>query len=179
MGYIRGEIGGSHFDEAAEWERGATAMLNTLDGTDRDNTISVAELHAHVRESAALLSVEGTVEWIARAIQLPQYAAAFKAARVTALDFPAIVNVPEVLEQELGVSSRLHQQKVLRALKWKLLDLGERPGAPRNLACFCRSDAGVHAVQWFPSCAWICCASTTSRRAMGGRGRMGVCCSAA
>merc|ERR1712216_289045 len=150
MGYIRGEIGGSHFDEAAEWERGATAMLNTLDGTDRDNTISVAELHAHVRESAALLSVEGTAEWIAMAIQLPQYAAAFKAARVTALDFPAIVNVPEVLEQELGVSSRLHQQKVLRALKWKLLDLGERPGAPRNLACFCRSDAGVHAVQWSP-----------------------------
>ena len=48
------------------------------------------------------------------------------------------------------MSSRLHQQKVLRALKWKLLDLGERPGAPRNLACFCRSDAGVHAVQWSP-----------------------------
>ena len=103
--YIRGEIGGSHFDEAAEWERGATAMLNTLDGTDRDNTISVAELHAHVRESAALPSVEGTAEWIARAIQLPQYAAAFKAARVTALDFPAIVNVPEVLEQEVGCTT--------------------------------------------------------------------------
>ena len=61
--YLRGEVGGTQFDEAGEIERGASALLVALDSSaDADETVSVDELDSHVRAGGslrALLTVEG------------------------------------------------------------------------------------------------------------------------
>jgi hypothetical protein len=52
------------------------------------------------------------------------------------LDFPLLVNGgAAVLESELGVSSRLHQQQILRGLKRVILGLGRPPSPPQSLHC--------------------------------------------
>jgi hypothetical protein len=65
-----------------------------------------------------LLQDHRVEEWVTHGLNLPQYAAAFRQAAITALDFPLLVSDGgATLGQELGVSSRLHQQQVRLALK--------------------------------------------------------------
>ena len=52
-------------------------------------------------------------EWVTHGLNLPQYASAFKANAITALDFPFLAaDGGAALEADLGVASKLHQQQV-------------------------------------------------------------------
>lgn len=52
-------------------------------------------------------------EWVSHGLNLPQYAPAFRANSVTALDFPLLLSDGgATLAADLGVTSRLHQQQV-------------------------------------------------------------------
>lgn len=89
-------------------------------------------------------------DWVEHGLGLPQYAAAFKRSAITALDFPLLVNDGGLtLAQDLGVTSRLHQEQVLRGLKRLILGLGEAPSPPRQLACK-RGSASSIRITWLP-----------------------------
>lgn len=63
----------------------------------------------------ALLQDHRVEEWVSHGLNLPQHAAAFRAAAITALDFPFLVaDGGAGLAAELGVTSKLHQQQVGR-----------------------------------------------------------------
>ena len=63
-------------------------------------------------------------------------AAAFRQNAITALDFPLLVNSGgALLQTELGMTSLLHQQQLLRGMKRLILGLGETPSPPRGLVC--------------------------------------------
>eukprot|EP00951_Prasinocladus_malaysianus_P029517 scaffold273196_cov20-Prasinocladus_malaysianus.AAC.1 len=48
-------------------------------------------------------------------------------------EFPLLAgpNGGSILEKDLGVSSALHRDKILRAVKRQMLGLGHAPGAPQ------------------------------------------------
>lgn len=59
-------------------------------------------------------------DWVSHGLNLPQYAAAFRQAAITALDFPFLVSDGGAsLQAELGVVSKLHQLQVrMLVLGW-------------------------------------------------------------
>ncbi|PRW56551.1 type III [Chlorella sorokiniana] len=125
------------FDWLAQegWSVAAAAQHSqqALDGADAGGTVSKAELAAHLR---ALLQDHRVVDWVEHGLGLPQYAAAFKRNAVTALDFPLLLSDGgATLAADLGVTSRLHQQQILRGLKRLVLGLGQLPAPPQQLEC--------------------------------------------
>jgi hypothetical protein len=60
-----------------------------------------------------------------------------------ALDFPLLINDGgTTLEHDLGVKSKLHQQQIIRAIKWVMLGLGEVADKPqaRRASKHCRDN---------------------------------------
>lgn len=54
-----------------------------------------------------------------------------KLVMLQSLDFPSLIaNSGELLESELGVKSRLHREKLIRAMKLIILGIGTPPSQP-------------------------------------------------
>ncbi|KAI3428021.1 hypothetical protein D9Q98_006407 [Chlorella vulgaris] len=123
------------------------ASAQALDGPDPGASVSRAEVAAHL---VTLLQDHRVEEWVTHGLNLPQYAAAFRQAAITALDFPLLVSDGgATLGQELGVSSRLHQQQILRGLSRLILGLGQVPSAPRHLECSPANRSALR-LSWLP-----------------------------
>jgi hypothetical protein len=89
-----------------------------------------------------------TVEnWVQYGLGLPQYRDAFFNNAVTVLDFPLLLEQEALLEQELGVRSRLHRSQILRAMRNLILNVGDPPRPVRYVRHEADSDGGV-VVAW-------------------------------
>ncbi|KAG2492414.1 hypothetical protein HYH03_009357 [Edaphochlamys debaryana] len=145
--FIGSGIGGSEFDSAAELKHAAESFLEALDGTDGDVTVSVDELDLHLHGVLRGVRVH---DWLRHGLGLPQYAEAFRSHSITPLDFPVLVQGNgRVLEAELGITSYLHRQKLVRAIRRQILGLGTPPSEPLHLTCASPpSSGGRVAVRW-------------------------------
>lgn len=79
--------------------------------------------------------VQGTsVEnWVQYGLGLPQYRDNFVRNAVTVLDFPLLLEQKQLLEQELQITSVLHQRQILRSMHTIILGIGSIPHAVQNV----------------------------------------------
>ena len=147
--YVGNSVGGKDFDEASEIAAAAASTTALIDGGDQGSTISEEELMTHItRANNQLLTPNRVARWVRFGLSLPQHADAFSDNAVTALDFPLLVaDHGAVLRDELGVKSKMHHGKILRALKRQLLGLGKPPGSPTRVRAVALNATAV-AVQW-------------------------------
>eukprot|EP00884_Botryococcus_braunii_P022435 jgi/Botrbrau1/8876/Bobra.50_2s0031.2 len=126
--YIGKMLGTTHEGELRD---AVVQMTANLDGTDQGNTISEKEVEEHLKK---LKQGYRVAEWIKHGLGLPQYVDNFRANAITSLDFPILVNDGgETLRNDLGISSKLHRQQIIRAIQRMILGLGSPPSAPRDL----------------------------------------------
>lgn len=128
-----GTIGGKAFDTPQELKQAYNHMVKNLDTGDSGVDISSSELDTHLHSV-----LEGTrvADWIRHGVGLSQYAEAFKVNAITPLDFPLLIqDNGHLLASELGVTSALHQQKLMRAMQQQILGLGRPPGPIQAPVC--------------------------------------------
>eukprot|EP00898_Chlorokybus_atmophyticus_P002875 jgi/Chlat1/3589/Chrsp234S03579 len=147
--FVGQQLGDSpDFDSEAEIKQGVKQLLGHLD-VNHGLTISETELLSHLARRDAKLTADAVAEWVAHGVKLPQYSKAFAANAVTALDFPTLLAQDgAALDRDLGVTSRLHREQLLRALKMQVLGIGKAPSEPSQLACSVNGDKV--ALQWDP-----------------------------
>ncbi|CAL5222738.1 g5145 [Coccomyxa viridis] len=122
-------------------------MQANVDGADQGDTISENELQRHLQ---SLMKGHRVTEWVADAIGLPQYVPVFKDNLITVLDFPLLVNDGGAsLKSDLGITSKLHRQQLVRAIKRVILGLGAVPGMPQDLQCKQAPGGGLE-ITWQP-----------------------------
>eukprot|EP00854_Cymbomonas_tetramitiformis_P013067 gene13067-15435_t len=125
------EVGGTDFDTAHEIEASVDLFLGAVDGSDIGGTIDEDELEAHLND---IMTCDEVVRWVTHGLQLPQYAEAFRANAITALDFPMLLTT-SAMDEELGVKSKLHRKQLTRSMKKKISGQGVVPGQPEQLSC--------------------------------------------
>lgn len=86
-------------------------------------------------------------QWLEFGLGLPQYREAFTRNAVTVLDFPLILKEPDLLQQDLGVSSLLHRRQISRAMQNVALGIGALP-APVQKVQHEGTAEGAVAVTW-------------------------------
>ncbi|KAK3252991.1 hypothetical protein CYMTET_37732 [Cymbomonas tetramitiformis] len=137
------EVGGTDFDTAHEIEASVDLFLGAVDGSDIGGTIDEDELEAHLND---IMTCDEVVRWVTHGLQLPQYAEAFRANAITALDFPMLLTT-SAMDEELGVKSKLHRKQLTRSMKKKISGQGVVPGQPEQLSCEGLSPTSI-AVLW-------------------------------
>lgn len=85
--------------------------------------------------------------WVQYGLGLPQYRDSFIQNAVTVLDFPLFLEQQQLLEQELKITSVLHQRQILRAMHAIILGIGNAPLAVKNVRHESSSD-GAMLVAW-------------------------------
>jgi len=81
-------------------------VTQRMDSHDVGSTISVEELQRHLAKSDKLLTTHRVERWVRHGLEFPQYAEAFAANAITALDFPALVaDHGAALREDLRVTS--------------------------------------------------------------------------
>ena len=149
--YVGSSVGGSDFDTEGEILAAVTEATAAIDGVDDGSSIDEEELLAHLtRVTNQLLTPHRVELWVRHGLRFPQYAEAFGANAITALDFPALIaDGGAVLREDLGVRSAFHLGKIVRSLKRQILGLGAPPSPPRNVRA-ARINATAVAVAWDP-----------------------------
>ncbi|KAG8470322.1 hypothetical protein KFE25_008743 [Diacronema lutheri] len=138
---IAGELGEHALDADAAAERmGASTrheveeqLRTALRNVDRnvDGLLTADELETYRAQLGSALSVDEVVDWVAHAVQLPQYAHAFRDNAIVGHDFRGLLeNGGELLRDELGVESRLHRRQITRAISMRLYGMGVPPAPP-------------------------------------------------
>ena len=90
--YVGSSVGGSDFDTEGEILAAVTEATAAIDGVDDGSSIDEEELLAHLtRVTNQLLTPHRVELWVRHGLRFPQYAEAFGANAITALDFPALI----------------------------------------------------------------------------------------
>ena len=114
------------YDSEAEINLGVTEVLKTL-GSVEDEEVSIEELSDHMNDLSAVMTVNDVAMWIEHSVLLPQLSDRFRAHGVSSMDFPVLIeNDGLALETDLGITSKLHRAKIVRAIKMKLLGIAKR-----------------------------------------------------
>ena len=151
--YIEMHMGKIDFDgdgdaDADDVQSAVKRAFEGIDSIDSGFAIDSIEMHEHLKD---LLSADRVAAWIAYGVQLPAYESAFHDNDITGADFPMLINDDgEVLETELGVRSRLHKDKILRALRMQVLGLTLKPGMPVNVTRTATSGGASVSIEWLP-----------------------------
>jgi len=148
--YIQDEIGGQSFDETEEISAASLVAFKRLD-TDRDGLIEQTDLKQFwTRTTHGLRTVDETASWVEHAVQLPQYAPAFRSNAIVGSDFPWLLEKNgDMLLNDVGVKSELHRNKLLRCIRMVVLGIGHVPSAPSELTGEYRAE-GI-TLQWTAS----------------------------
>jgi len=134
MQYIREVIGGNSFDEKDEINHASKAAFKRLD-SDKDGLIEPTDLSLFwQRQSRGLRTVDEVCDWIAHAVQLPQYVSAFRQNAVVGSDFPWLLEKKgAMLRDDIGISSELHRRQIMRGIRMVVLSIGTVGKAPLGL----------------------------------------------
>eukprot|EP00892_Ulva_mutabilis_P009229 jgi/Ulvmu1/6679/UM030_0010.1 len=133
-------------DLRVDGEQAAAEHFMAIDSNDGDSTVSEQELLRSLTHKLSGTSVEN---WVQYGLGLPQYRDNFIQNAVTVLDFPLFLEQQELLEQDLQITSVLHQRQILRAMHAIILGIGIAPHAVKNVRHELHAE-GAMLVAWDP-----------------------------
>ena len=150
--YIRSVVGGEHFDSTSEVQDATTSALLNIDTDATTSTlpnqgITTAELRSYWTSLKSLSTPDEVAEWVVHAVQLPQYAATFRANSVTGFDLPLLLQDQGSMFVELNVKSPLHQRMFERAIHMRLFGLAKPPDVVHHVQALVHGCSGVR-VTW-------------------------------
>mmetsp|Transcript_19271 Transcript_19271/g.25387 ORF Transcript_19271/g.25387 Transcript_19271/m.25387 type:complete len:536 (+) Transcript_19271:67-1674(+) len=134
---IREYVGELHLEDSlgaeGPWdlERELATAFENLDA-DADQSLSQKDVRAFWASLGSLLSVSEVADWVVHGLGLPQEVGeTFLLNAVTGYDFPELVaNRGLLLEEELGITRLGYRSRILRAIKLRMLGVGDPPAAP-------------------------------------------------
>ncbi|TDH71372.1 hypothetical protein CCR75_006590 [Bremia lactucae] len=118
----------------AQTDQDVDAALGKLD-RDNDAVISWKELDERWESVGAEMTVAEVADWVAYAVQLPQYSDIFRAHFISGYTFPLLMANDGMRLQEIGVSSELHRYQLAMFLQMKYLGMGRKPEAVGSSVC--------------------------------------------
>jgi len=104
--------------------------------------IQQEDIFVHWQQLTSLSTVDDVVDWISYAVHLPQYAYNFRTNGIKGYDLPLFLEDPQ-LYIDLGITKKLHQQQIGRAISMRFLGLASIPGDPLFSCPYARSTKGV------------------------------------
>ncbi|POM78096.1 hypothetical protein PHPALM_4421 [Phytophthora palmivora] len=110
------------------------AALKKLD-RDHDAVISWKELDERWESVGSEMTVDEVADWIAYAVQLPQYSEVFRANSISGYTFPLLMANDGARLQEIGVNSELHRHQLAMFLQMKYLGMGRKPETAVSSVC--------------------------------------------
>ncbi|CAI5733742.1 unnamed protein product [Hyaloperonospora brassicae] len=81
------------------------------------------------------MTVDEVADWVAYAVQLPQYSEIFRANSISGYTFPLLMAHDGARLQEIGVHSGLHRRQLAMFLQMKYLGMGRKPKAVVSSVC--------------------------------------------
>lgn len=102
---------------------------------DHDSVISLKELDERWESVGAEMTVNEVADWVAFAVQLPQYADIFRRHSISGYTFPLLMANDGSRLQEIGIEHHLHRQQLAMFLKMKYLGMGKRPAPLVSAVC--------------------------------------------
>ncbi|KAG2775433.1 hypothetical protein JG687_00012191 [Phytophthora cactorum] len=131
------ESGGLDLSELktrAQTDQDVAAALKKLD-RDHDAVISWKELDERWESVGAEMTVAEVADWVAYAVQLPQYSEVIRANSISGYTFPLLMANDGARLQEIGVQSELHRHQLAMFLQMKYLGMGRKPEAVVSSVC--------------------------------------------
>ncbi|GMF32702.1 unnamed protein product [Phytophthora lilii] len=144
----------SELKTRAQSDQDVAAALKKLD-SDHDAVISWKELDERWESVGAEMTVAEVADWVAYAVQLPQYSDVFRANSISGYTFPLLMANDGARLQEIGVHSELHRHQLAMFLQMKYLGMGRKPEAVVSSVCTAEGTTGQYKVllqiAWVPA----------------------------
>ncbi|KAF1332767.1 Cell surface glycoprotein stim, contains sam domain, partial [Globisporangium splendens] len=115
-------------------EKDVVSAFQKLD-SDHDSIISLKELDERWEAVGAEMTVSEVADWVAFAVQLPQYASIFRDHSISGYMFPLLMANDGKRLQEIGIDQHLHRQQLAMFLKMKYLGMGKKPAPVVSAVC--------------------------------------------
>jgi len=119
----------AHIEKQREFlnKKGASVGMRHIDG-NKDDTIYPTELESHWQGMQRLMTVSRTIDWLVHAVELPQYAKAFKEKSITGFDLPGLIdNDGAKLEKLIGPENQMDKHLIVRAVTVLFMGVGSPP----------------------------------------------------
>ncbi|ETP02554.1 hypothetical protein F441_20391 [Phytophthora nicotianae CJ01A1] len=144
----------SELKTRAKTDQDVDAALKKLD-RDHDAVISWKELDERWESVGAEMTVAEVADWVAYAVQLPQYREVFRANSISGYTFPLLMANDGARLQEIGVHSELHRHQLAMFLQMKYLGMGRKPEAVASSVCTAErstsQDKVLLQIAWVPA----------------------------
>ncbi|UIZ24749.1 hypothetical protein KXD40_006644 [Peronospora effusa] len=124
----------SELKKRAQNDQDVNAALKKLD-SDNDAVISWKELDERWECVGTEMTVAEVADWVAYAVQLPQYSEVFRANSISGYTFPLLMANDGARLQEIGIHSKLHRHQLAMFLQIKYLGMGRKPEAVVSSVC--------------------------------------------
>ncbi|CEG40298.1 Cell surface glycoprotein STIM, contains SAM domain [Plasmopara halstedii] len=144
----------------AQTDHDVDAALKKLD-SDHDTVISWKELDERWESVGAEMTVAEVADWVAYAVQLPQYSDVFRANSISGYTFPLLMANDGARLQEVGVYSELHRRQLAMFLQMKYLGMGRKPEAA--LSSICTAEGSTAQDKKLLQIAWVPAEETPQR----------------
>ncbi|GLD92263.1 hypothetical protein PINS_up000796 [Pythium insidiosum] len=102
---------------------------------DHDSIISLEELDERWEKVGAEMTVNEVVDWVAFAVQLPQYADKFRQHSISGYTFPLLMQDEGSRLREIGVDREMHRQQLAMFIRRKYLGMGRKPDVVASTKC--------------------------------------------
>ncbi|OWZ04517.1 hypothetical protein PHMEG_00023566 [Phytophthora megakarya] len=100
------------------------------------------------------MTVAEVADWVAYAVQLPQYSEVFRTNSISGYTFPLLMANDGARLQEIGVHSELHRHQLAMFLQMKYLGMGRKPEAAVTTMCVAEGktaqDKVILQIGWVP-----------------------------
>lgn len=125
------DLGGASFDDEKEIRNGVRAAFANIDNGN-DGVIHSSDLlkHWNMHSMANLVTVGDVCSWVEHAVQLPSVSGLFREHAITGFDLPLLVENNGEYLKTMGISDKLIRNKLLRAIKARLLGVSSVPASP-------------------------------------------------
>ncbi|KAG7384760.1 hypothetical protein PHYBOEH_009319 [Phytophthora boehmeriae] len=150
----------SELKTRAQNDQDVDAALRKLD-RDHDAVISWKELDERWETVGAEMTVSEVADWVAYAVQLPQYADVFRTNSISGYTFPLLMANDGARLQEIGVHSELHRHQLAMFLQMKYLGMGRKPDAV--VSSVCKSEGITAQNKELLQVAWVPAESSPKR----------------
>uniref|UniRef100_M4B6E3 Fibronectin type-III domain-containing protein n=1 Tax=Hyaloperonospora arabidopsidis (strain Emoy2) TaxID=559515 RepID=M4B6E3_HYAAE len=108
------------------------------------------------------MTVDEVADWVAYAVQLPQYSEIFRANSISGYTFPLLMANDGARMQEIGVHRELHRHQLAMFLQMKYLGMGRKPKAVASSVCT-TGDTPVAQENVVLQIAWVPAENTPQR----------------
>ncbi|KAG6594332.1 Cell surface glycoprotein STIM, contains SAM domain [Phytophthora cinnamomi] len=144
----------SELKTRAQSDQDVDTALKKLD-SDHDAVISWKELDERWESVGAEMTVAEVADWVAYAVQLPQYSEVFRTNSISGYTFPLLMANDGARLQEIGVHSELHRHQLAMFLQMKYLGMGRKPEAVVSSVCTAEGstaqDKVLLQIAWVPA----------------------------